>query len=73
MTVLLQLLVTWGAALCAWLVISALVSIPTALLWNWLMPNLFGLPEIGIVQAFGLLVLSALLFGSRKVDVQTDE
>lgn len=32
-------------------------------LWNWLMPELFGLVEIGYWQAVGILVLAKLLFG----------
>jgi hypothetical protein len=39
---------------------SALVM----LLWNWLAPALFHLPAITLLQAFGLLVLSRILFGS---------
>lgn len=31
-------------------------------LWNWLMPEIFGLPEIGYWQAVGLFVLCHLLF-----------
>lgn len=48
-----------------WSVIAAIATIPTWLLWNWLMPEIFGLPEIGLAQAFGLLLLSSCLFGSR--------
>ncbi len=33
------------------------------LLWNWLMPNLFGLKPITYWQAFGILILAKLLFG----------
>jgi hypothetical protein len=33
------------------------------LLWNWLMPAIFGLGTIGYWQAFGLVVLAKLLFG----------
>ncbi len=33
-------------------------------LWNWLMPELFGLPELRYWQAVGLFVLIKLLFGS---------
>jgi hypothetical protein len=33
------------------------------LLWNWLLPTLFGLPEITLLQGFGLLALGRLLFG----------
>jgi hypothetical protein len=34
------------------------------LLWNWLMPPLFGLREITYWQGFGLVVLAKLLFGA---------
>jgi hypothetical protein len=33
------------------------------LLWNWLLPPLFGLPPVTFWQALGLLVLSRILFG----------
>ena len=33
------------------------------LLWNWLLPPLFGLPEVTLLQAFGLFALGRLLFG----------
>jgi hypothetical protein len=33
------------------------------LLWNWLMPAIFGLPEVTFWQAIGLLALSRILFG----------
>lgn len=32
-------------------------------LWNWLMPELFGLPKVGYWQAFGILLLSKIIFG----------
>jgi hypothetical protein len=31
-------------------------------LWNWLMPDIFGLKQIGYWQAWGLMVLSAIFF-----------
>ncbi len=34
----------------------------TMLLWNALMPDLFGLPMISFVQAIGILVLSRIFF-----------
>lgn len=34
------------------------------LLWNWLMPELFGLPQLDYWKALGLLALSRILFGS---------
>jgi hypothetical protein len=33
------------------------------LLWNWLMPILFGLPEITYWMAFGIVILGKLIFG----------
>jgi|SRR4051812_44134066 hypothetical protein len=33
------------------------------LLWNWLLPSLFGWPRITIWQGFGLLALCRILFG----------
>ncbi|SRR6478672_5690121 len=33
------------------------------LLWNWLMPALFGLHEVTFWQALGLLALCRILFG----------
>ena len=35
-------------------------------LWNWLMPAIFGLKTISYLQAFGLLILSWILFGGLR-------
>ena len=32
-------------------------------LWNWLMPEIFGLPLLTFWKAFGLLLLAKLIFG----------
>jgi hypothetical protein len=45
--------------------VAALVSVPVMLLWDWLMPTIFGLPEITWFQAWGLLLLCGLLFKSH--------
>lgn len=52
-TVILSIL--FFAILCAW---------PFMLLWNWLMPEIFGLCTLTFWQSCGLLVLSGLLFKS---------
>jgi len=39
-----------------------LLGYPLMLLWNWLMPIIFGLPEITFWQAIGLNFLSTILF-----------
>ena len=36
------------------------------LLWNWLMPPIFGWHAITFAQALGLLVLSKILFGGFR-------
>ena len=38
-------------------------SLVVMLLWNWLMPVIFGIKTITYLQAGGLLVLSKILFG----------
>lgn len=48
------------------LVIVFLCVYLTMVLWNWLMPELFGLTEITLDQAFGLIVLTSLLFYRPK-------
>ncbi|MCL1865454.1 MAG: hypothetical protein FWF73_06550 [Spirochaetes bacterium] len=45
------------------LAIAAGFSAIVMLLWNWLMPAIFGLGEIDYWQALGLLILSRVLFG----------
>lgn len=40
------------------------MAVPVMLLWNWLMPEIFGLIEISFWQALGLCVLSSALFKS---------
>lgn len=39
-----------------------LFSFAVMLLWNWLMPEIFGVKAVSYVQAVGLLILSKLLF-----------
>lgn len=41
------------------------LSWPLQLLWNWLMPTIFGLTKITILQAAGLLLLSGFIFKSN--------
>ena len=38
---------------------------PLMVLWNWLMPTLFALPEITFWQACGLQLLATILFKSN--------
>lgn len=47
--------------LIAAVILALLLALPTAWLWNWLMPSIFGLREITFLEALGLNVLSAIL------------
>jgi len=44
------------------LIIAVVMSFPTMWLWNWLMPAIFGLTKISLAQAWGINVLSGVLF-----------
>jgi membrane protein implicated in regulation of membrane protease activity len=45
---------------------------PLMLLWNGLMPTIFGLPEIGFWQACGLQLLATILFKSTSLKTNKD-
>jgi len=45
--------------------LALLLGLPLMLLWNWLMPLIFGLPTITFWQACGLNILSTILFKSN--------
>jgi hypothetical protein len=55
----LKLIVTVVGVLC---LMAILMGLPLQLLWNWLMPRIFGLPTIGFWEAVGLNVMSSILF-----------
>lgn len=54
-------LIALGAVL--FIVLFAIVSaVPVWLLWNAVVPDIFSLPEIGLMQALALSLLSSCLF-----------
>ena len=57
-----------GVLLVIGLILLAIILIggPLMILWNWLMPSIFGLPEIGFWQACGLQLLATILFKSTS-------
>lgn len=56
-------IVVWVGVFVAF---ALLMCIPVWLLWNWLMPTIFSLPEISLLQTLGIMLLSAILFKSSK-------
>jgi hypothetical protein len=53
------------------LLYALILAFPTMILWNWLMPRIFGLTQIDIFQAMGLNFLSGILLKSN-VNVKKD-
>ena len=48
-------------------IVIVILGYPLMLLWNWLMPVIFKLPEITLWQAIGLNLLSTILFKSTTI------
>ena len=53
-------------------IVGIALSIPVCLVWNWVMPTIFDLPTINVLQAFGLSILVTLL-SPRKIDLNKKE
>lgn len=52
-----------ATAILFFIVMSFLWGVPIWFLWNWLIPEIFELPEVSYWQASGLYALCKLLFG----------
>ena len=39
----------------------AFISMPVYFMWNWLIPNIFNLPYIDYIEAWGLMTFAVLL------------
>ncbi len=57
------LIIIGGAILLAGILVLA--GFVVMWLWNWLMPKLFGLSLINYWEAWGILILSHILFGKK--------
>lgn len=58
--------------LVLWPLFSLALAWPVQLLWNWLMPVIFGLPAISFWQSAGLMLLVSILF-RWNISVKTNE
>ena len=58
--------------LVLWTLFSLALAWPVKLLWNWLMPLIFGLPAISFWQAAGMMLLVNILF-RWEVSIKTKE
>lgn len=46
--------------------------IPAYFLWNWIIPDIFSLPEIGLLQMTGLVILIQCITSRGFISVNTD-
>jgi hypothetical protein len=56
-----RLLLRWLFGSRLWAFLAFLASFPFVIFWNWLVPEIFSLPEIDLLQGFGILLLVGLL------------
>ena len=59
-------------SIAVFFIVGMILSIPLCILWNWLMPFIFGLPKLSLFQTFGLSVLITLL-SPRKIGFDKKE
>ena len=45
-------------------ILTLLYAFPLKILWNWLMPMIFGLKELTFGESAGLIMLCSILFKS---------
>ena len=53
---------TFAAIIGLIAIVIVLLGYPLMLIWNWLVPEIFGLSEITFWQAIGLNILCTILF-----------
>lgn len=46
--------------------------IPVYFLWNWIIPDIFSLPEIELVQMAGLIILIQCIISRGFISVNAD-
>ncbi len=69
----LRLLIAYGKSLGLLLGIALVLSIPMMLLWNWLMPFIFGLPKLTILQTLGLSLLINMITSKPQYNTETSK
>lgn len=57
-----QIIESIGAIIGLLAILAIILGYPVMLLWNWLMPTIFGLTKITLWQAIGINILCRILF-----------
>ena len=60
-----EILIKFLGVVALVIIIAILLAFPLKWLWNWLMPLIFDLPRITVIQALGLNILSGILLKSN--------
>lgn len=63
---ILETVTAFALAIALVILFSLVLALPTLWLWNWLIPSIFSLREITWGEAWGILVLSGILFRSSS-------
>jgi len=54
-------------------ILNVIISvIPAYFLWNWIIPDIFPLPEIGLLQITGLIILIQCIISRGIISVNTE-
>lgn len=54
-------------------ILNLVISIiPAYFLWNWIIPDIFSLPEIELFQMVGLIILIQCIISRGFISVNTD-
>lgn len=64
----LEVLVTIIGIFVIAFLLDLLLAWPFMLLWNWLMPMIFGLTTLTFWQSFGLMLLASFLFKGNSTN-----
>ena len=67
----LRLLIAYSKSLAILIGIAVVLSVPMMLLWNWLMPFIFGLPKLNILQTLGLSLLINMITSKPQYNTET--
>jgi len=59
------------AVVVMFLIIAAILAVPVMYMWNYVVPDLFGLPEMNFWQALWGTLLARLLFTDGTTNVTT--
>ena len=69
----LKLLIAYCKSLGILIGIAIVLSVPMMLLWNWLMPFIFGLPKLTILQTLGLSLLINMITSKPNYNTETSK